>query len=224
MRIVLGTGVQAASRVNGELQVTLKTGEVLRPDMALFATGRLVNTQGLGLDAAGVKLSPRGVVEVDNHFQTSIDGVYAAGDVIGPSLASVSTEQVRVAACHALGLGFKVKLDPLSVSAVYSVPELAGVGLSEDNAKEQGIDYEVGRCSFGEVPRGLISGDTDGILKLVFRRQDRRLLGVHILGDIASELIALGQATLYNSSTIDVFNNLTVAAPTYTMAYKYARI
>jgi pyruvate/2-oxoglutarate dehydrogenase complex dihydrolipoamide dehydrogenase (E3) component len=86
MRIVLGTGVQAASRVNGELQVTLKTGEVLRPDMALFATGRLVNTQGLGLDAAGVKLSPRGVVEVDNHFQTSIDGVYAAGDVIGPSL------------------------------------------------------------------------------------------------------------------------------------------
>jgi len=222
MRIVLGTGVHTAGRVNGELQVTLKTGEVLRPDMALFATGRLVDTEGLGLDAAGVKLNPRGVVEVNNHFQTSIEGIYAAGDVIGPSLASVSTEQGRVAACHALGLGFKVKLDPLSVSAVYSVPELAGVGLTEDNAKEQGIDYEVGRCSFGEIPRGLISGDTDGILKLVFRRQDRRLLGVHILGDIASELIALGQATLYNSDAIDVFNNLTVATPTYTMAYKYA--
>jgi hypothetical protein len=200
----------------------LKTGEVLRPDMALFATGRLVDTEGLGLDSAGVKLNPRGVVEVDNHFQTNIEGVYAAGDVIGPSLASVSTEQGRVAACHALGLGFKEKLDPLSVSAVYSVPELAGVGLTEDNAKEQGIDYEVGRCSFGEIPRGLISGDTDGILKLVFRRKDRRLLGIHILGDIASELIALGQATLYNSGTIDVFNNLTVATPTYTMAYKYA--
>ena len=171
MRIVLRTGVHTASRVNGELQVTLKTGEVLRPDMALFATGRLVDTEGLGLDAAGVKLSPRGVVEVDNHFQTSIEGIYAAGDVIGPSLASVSTEQGRVAACHALGLGFKVNLDPLSVSAVYSVPELAGVGLTEDNAKEQGIDYEVGRCSFGEIPRGLISGDTDGILKLVFCRQ-----------------------------------------------------
>ncbi len=115
-----------------------------------------------------------------------------------------------------------MKLDPLTVSAVYSVPELAGVGLTEDNAKEQGIDYEVGRCSFGEIPRGLISGDTDGILKLVFRRQDcPALLGVHILGDIASELIALGQATLYNSGTIDVFSNLTVATPTYTMAYKY---
>jgi len=99
---------------------------------------------------------------------------------------------------------------------------LAGLGLSEDNAKEQGIDYEVGRCSFGTIPHGLISGDTDGILKLVFSRQDRRLLGVHILGDIASELIALGQATLYNSDTTDVFNNLTVATPTYTMAYKHA--
>jgi NAD(P) transhydrogenase len=222
MRIMLGTGVHTAGRVNGELQVTLKTAEVLRPDMALFATGRLVDTEGLSLDSAGVKLNPRGVVEVDNHFQTSIEGVYAAGDVIGPSLASVSTEQGRVAACHALGLRFKEKLDPLSVSAVYSVPELAGVGLTEDNAKEQGIDYEIGRCSFGEIPRGLISGDTDGILKLIFRRQDRRLLGVHILGDIASELIALGQATLYNSGAIDVFNNLTVAAPTYTMAYTYA--
>lgn len=222
MRIVLGTGVHTAGRVNDELQITLKTGEMLRPDMALFATGRLVDTKGLDLDSAGVKLNPRGVVEVDNHFQTSIEGVYAAGDVIGPSLASVSTEQGRVAACHALGLGFKEKLDPLSVSAVYSVPEMAGVGLTEGNAKEQGIDYEIGRCSFGEIPRGLISGDTEGILKLVFRRQDRRLLGVHILGDIASELIALGQATLYNSGTIDVFNNLTVATPTYTMAYKYA--
>jgi len=222
MRIVLGTGVHTAGRVNGELQITLKTGEVLRPDMVLFATGRLVDTKGLGLDSVGVKLNPRGVVEVDNQFQTSIEGVYAAGDVIGPSLASVSAEQGRVAACHALGLGFKEKLDPLSVSAVYSVPELAGVGLAEDNAKEQGIDYEIGRCSFGEIPRGLISGDTEGILKLVFRRPDRRLLGVHILGDIASELIALGQATLSNSGTIDVFNNLTVATPTYTMAYKYA--
>jgi NAD(P) transhydrogenase len=222
MRIMLGTGVDTAGRVNGELQVTLKTGEMLRPGMALIATGRLVSTEGLGLDAAGVKSNPRGLVEVDNHFQTSIEGVYAAGDVIGPSLASISAEQGRVAACHALGLGFKVKLDPLSVSAVYSIPELVGVGLTEDDAKEKGIDYEVGHCSFGEIPRGLISGDTDGILKVVFSRQDRRLLGVHILGDIASELIALGQATLYNSGTIDVFNNLTVATPTYTMAYKYA--
>jgi NAD(P) transhydrogenase len=222
MRIVLGTGVRAAGRVNNELQVTLETDEVLRPDIVLFAAGRTVNTEGLGLDAAGVKLNARGIIQVDNHFQTSVEGIYASGDVIGPSLASVSMEQGRVAACHAFGLGFKKKLDPLSVSAVYSVPEVAGVGMTEDNAKELGIDYEIGRCNFGEIPRGLISGDSDGILKLIFRRHDRRLLGVHILGDIASELIALGQATIHNSGTIDVFNNLTFATPTYTMAYKYA--
>jgi NAD(P) transhydrogenase len=222
MTIVLGTGVRTAGQVDGKLQVTLETGEVLHPDIVLFATGRTVNTEGLGLEAAGVKLKDRGIVEVSNHFQTSVGGVYAAGDVIGPSLASVSTEQGRVAACHALGLGFKEKLDPLPVSAVYSVPEVAGVGLTEDDAKEQGIDYEVGRCSFGAIPRGAISGDTDGILKLVFHRHNRCLLGVHILGDIASEIIALGQATIHNSGTIDMFNNMTFATPTYTMAYKYA--
>lgn len=222
MRIVLGTGVRAAGRVNGKLQVTLETDEVLHPDIVLFATGRKVNTEGLGLEAAGIKLGPRGIIEVDNHFQTNVEGVYAAGDVIGPSLASISMEQGRVAACHALGLGLKERLDPLSVSAVYSVPEVAGVGLTEDDSKKQGIDYEVGRCNFGTIPRGIISGDSDGILKLVFRRHDRCLLGVHILGDIASELIALGQATIHNSGAIDVFNDLTFATPAYTMAYKYA--
>ena len=156
------------------------------------------------------------------NFRLVSRGFTLLGDVIGPSLASVSTEQGRQRPVMPWASDSREKLDPLSVSAVYSVPELAGVGLTEDNAKEQGIDYEIGRCSFGEIPRGLISGDTEGILKLVFRRHDRRLLGVHILGDIASELIALGQATLYNSGTIDVFNNLTVATPTYTMAYKYA--
>lgn len=222
MRIVLGTGVRTASRINGELQITLETGEVLHPDIVLFATGRKVNTEGLGLETAGVKLGARGIIEVDKHFQTSVEGVYAAGDVIGPSLASVSMEQGRVAACHALCLGIKEKLDTLSVSAVYSVPEVSGVGLTEDEAKKQGIDYEVGRCNFGAIPRGIISGDSDGILKLVFRRHDRHLLGVHILGDIASELIALGQATIHNSGAIDLFNDLTFATPTYTMAYKYA--
>jgi NAD(P) transhydrogenase len=222
IRIVFDTRVRAAGRVNGELQVTLETDEVLRPDIVLFATGRSVDIEDLGLDSAGVKLNAQGVVKVDSKFQTSVEGIYAAGDVIGPSLASISMEQGRVAACHALGLGLKEKLNPLSVSAVYSVPEVVGVGLTEDDAKDQGIDYEVGCCKLGTIPRGIISGDIDGILKLVFRRQDRCLLGVHILGDIASELIALGQATIHNSGRIDVFNDLTFATPTYTMAYKYA--
>ena len=188
----------------------------------LFAAGRTVNTEGLGLEAAGVKLNARGAVAVSDKFETSVDGIYAAGDLIGPSLSSISMEQGRVAACHAFDLRFKEKMDPLPVSAVYSVPEVAGVGLTEDNAKKQRINYEVGRCSFATIPRGIIAGHSEGLLKLVFRKDDRRLLGVHILGEIASELIGLGQATIHTGGTIDVFNRLTFATPTYTMAYKFA--
>ncbi|MBI1816971.1 MAG: FAD-dependent oxidoreductase [Deltaproteobacteria bacterium] len=222
IRVALSSRVSATGRINGELHVTLDSGEVLRPDIVLFAAGRSVNTDGLGLAEAGVQINARGRVVVDEHFRTNVEGIYAAGDLIGPSLASISMEQGRVAACHAFGLGFKERLDPLPVSAVYSVPEIAAVGLTEDQAKEQGIGYEVGRCNFATLARGIISGHPEGMLKLVFRRDDRRLLGVHILGDIASELIALGQATIHGDGTIDLFNRLTFATPTYTMAYKFA--
>lgn len=222
IRLLLSSRVGAVGRINGELHVTLGGGEVLHPDIVLFAAGRSVNTDGLGLAEAGVEVNARGRVVVDEHFRTNVEGIYAAGDLIGPSLASISMEQGRVAACHAFGLGFKEKLDPLPVSAVYSVPEVAAVGLTEDQVKEQGIDYEVGRCSFATLARGIISGHPEGILKLVFRRDDRRLLGVHILGDIASELIGVGQTTIDGGGTIDLFNRLTFATPTYTMAYKFA--
>ena len=222
IHLLFGKRVCAAQRINNELNVTLETGEVLRPDIALFAAGRTVNTEGLGLEAAGVKLNARGGVAVSDKFETSVEGIYAAGDLIGPSLSSISMEQGRVAACHAFDLRFKEKMDPLPVSAVYSVPEVAGVGLTEDNAKKQRINYEVGRCSFATIPRGIIAGHSEGLLKLVFRKDDRRLLGVHILGEIASELIGLGQATIHAGGTIDVFNRLTFATPTYTMAYKFA--
>jgi len=222
IHLLFGKRVCAAQRVNNELNVTLETGEVLRPDIALFAAGRTVNTEGLSLEAAGVKLNARGAVAVNDKFETSVEGIYAAGDLIGPSLSSISMEQGRVAACHAFDLRFKQKMDPLPVSAVYSVPEVAGVGLTEDNAKKQRINYEVGRCSFATIPRGIIAGHSEGLLKLVFRKDDRRLLGVHILGEIASELIGLGQATIHTVEAIDVVNRLTCATLTYTMAYKFA--
>lgn len=222
MNIIPGTSVAAVGRINGRLEVTLENRKVLYPDIMLFAAGRTVNTEDLGLEVAGIELTSSGTIKVGKQFQTSVEGIYAAGDIIDPSLASISMEQGRVAASHALGLGLKEELDVLPVSVVYSVPELAGVGLTEEEAKKQGIDYEVGRCSFGSIPRGIISSDTDGFLKLVFHRQDRRLLGVHILGDIASELIGVGQATIHNGGTINQFNNMTFATPTYTMAYKYA--
>lgn len=224
IRLVLGSRVSAAGRLDGELRVSLDSGEMLRPDIVLFAAGRSVNSDGLGLAEASIKVNARGWVEVDEHFRTNIEWIYAAGDLVGPSLASISMEQGRVAACHAFGLGFKEKLDALPVSAVYSVPEVAAVGLTEEQVKQQGIDYEVGRCRFAALPRGIISGHGAGVLKLVFRRDDRRLLGVHILGDVASELIGLGQATIHGGGTIDLFNRLTFATPTYTMAYKNAAL
>lgn len=221
-RLVMGARVSAAGRHDGALGVTLDNGEVLRPDIVLFAAGRTVNTDGLGLSEAGVTVNDRGWVSVDEHFRTNVEGIYAAGDLIGPSLASVAAEQGRVVAGHAFGLTFKETLDALPVSAVYSVPEVAMVGLTEEQAKQRDIDYEVGRCSFGTLPRGIISGHGEGLLKLVFRRNDRRLLGAHVFGDIASELIGVGQATIHEGGTIDLFNRLSFATPTYTMAYKYA--
>lgn len=222
IHIILDTQVKSIERVKGILNVALETSKTLRPEAVLLAVGRSVNTGGLGLKEAGVETNERGEIVVDHSFQTSAKGIYAAGDVISPSLSSVSMEQGRVAACHAFDLAFKEKVDPLPVWTVYSVPEVAGVGLTEEDAKTLGIDYEIGRSSFATLPRGIISGHPEGILKLVFRRDNRRLLGVHVLGDIASELIGLGQATIHEGGEIDLFNRLTFATPTYTMAYKFA--
>lgn len=222
IRLLIGERVKCIKRTLNSLEVILDSGETLRSETVIFAVGRSVNTEGLGLREAGVKTNDNGMIIVNENFQTSAERIYAAGDVIGPSLSSVSMEQGRVAACNAFNLGFKEAMDLLPVWAVYSVPEVAGVGLTEEEAKAQGIDYEVGRSNFSALPRGIISGQSDGMLKLVFRRNDRRLLGVHVLGDIASELIGLGQATIHLAGGIDLFNRLTFATPTYTMAYKFA--
>src|SRR5256886_1374026 len=222
IHLLFGKRVCAAQRINNELNVTLETGEVLRPDIALFAAGRTVNTEELGLEAAGVKLNARGAVAVSGKFETSVDGIYAAGDLIGPSLSSISMEQGRVAACHAFDLRFKETMDPLPVSAVYSVPEVAGVGLTEDNAKKQRINYEVGRCSFATIPRGIIGGPPEGLLKLVFPKGRRRFPGVPLLGENRLELIRPRPANISPRGTIYFIKPLTFATPTYTMAYKFA--
>jgi len=222
IHLLIGKRVKCIQRVQDTLEVTLDNGEVLRPEAVLFAVGRSVYTDGLGLNEAGVNTNERGEIVVDQHFQTSAEGIYAAGDVISPSLSSVSMEQGRVAACHAFNLEFKEAIDLLPVWGVYSIPEVAGVGLTEEAAKAQGIDYEVGRSSFATLPRGIISGRPEGMLKLIFQRGNHHLLGAHALGDIASELIGLGQATIHLGGEIDLFNRLTFATPTYTMAYKFA--
>jgi NAD(P) transhydrogenase len=223
MRLVLGLGPATVERADGQLRVTLAGGEQLHPDKVLFVAGRAGNTENLGLEDVRVRTDPRGRVIVDDKYRTTAAGIYAAGDVIGPpALASVSMEQGRVAACHAFGIPFKETVDPLPPYGVYSIPEVAMVGMTEAAAKEQGIDYEVGRGWFKYSPRAQITGSTEGLIKLVFQREDRRLLGVHIVGEIAGELIHLGQATIGCGERIDTFIHRTFNVPALGETYKYA--
>jgi NAD(P) transhydrogenase len=223
MRVVRGAGSAAVTRDGDVVRITLASGEHITPDKVLFAAGRAGNTEGLGLDDVGVQVDERDRIVVDETFRTSTEGVYAAGDVIGPpALASVSMEQGRVAACYAFGIPFKETVDPIPPYGVYSVPETAMVGLTEEGAAAQGIDYEVGRGWFADNARATIAGATDGLVKLVFQRKDRKLLGVHVLGDLAPELIHQGQAVLNYGGTIDYFIHSTFNVPTESEAYKYA--
>ena len=223
MRILLQTQFSSIERTGEQLIVKLGTGESMEVEHVLFAGGRASNTEGLGLGTAGVELDAKGRVRVDECFRTTAPGIYAVGDLIGPpALASVSMEQGRVAACHAFGISFKDLVDPLPPLGVYCIPEVAMAGLTEEAARAKGIDYEVGRGMFARNTRARIAGTTEGMVKLVFRREDRVLLGVHILGDIASELVHVGQLVAAQGGTIDRFIHATFNVPTYTEAYKYA--
>jgi NAD(P) transhydrogenase len=223
MRLALGSGAGRVERVGGQLRVTLAGGQRLHPEKVLFAAGRAGVTEGLGLPEAGIKTDARGRIVVDQTYQTTAEGIYAAGDVIGPpALASVSMEQGRVAATHAFGISFKQTLDPLPPYGVYSIPEAAMVGMTEQEAKGAGIDCEVGRGWFQHSPRAQIAGSTEGLIKLVFRRDDHRLLGVHIVGEIAAELIHHGQGAISAGEAIDTFIHRTFNVPTFSETYKYA--
>ena len=223
MDLRLGAGIASVERDPSGLVVTLSEGTEIRPDKLLVASGRAGNIEGLGLEAAGVAVDDRGRIVVDDSYQTSVPGIYAAGDVIGPpALASTSMEQGRVAACHALGIEFKNMTDPAPPTGVYSIPEIAAVGLTEQAAASKGIAYAIGRGRFESNSRATISGATEGMVKLVFDKADRKLLGAHILGEAATEAIHVGQAVLNHGDTIDYFINTTFNVPTLCEAYKYA--
>jgi len=220
--VVLGAAADTIARTAaGNLEVSLSTGAKFQPDTILFAAGRAANTEGLELDAAGVKTDSRGRILVDEHFRTSAASVFAAGDVLGPTLASIAMEQGRAAACHALGIPFEGTVDPTPVSAVYGMPEVAGAGLTEEQCQAQGIDYEVGRSEFDLIPRGAIAGH-GGLLKLIFRKDNQKLIGVHCIGDVASELVGIGQMVIHFGGTLSVFDEVSMNTPTYSYAYKYA--
>jgi NAD(P) transhydrogenase len=223
MTVHADEAVTGVTRERQGLRVELSTGRLLQPEKIIFAAGRMGNTDGLGLAATGVTTDPRGRIVVDDHYRTSVPGIYAAGDVIGPpALASASMEQGRVAACYALGIPFKETVDPLTPFGVYSIPECAMVGVTEDEAATRGVDVVAGVSLFSANSRAAISGITEGLLKLVVRRDDRRVIGVHIVGDAATELIHQGQAVLHFGGTVDYFIHATFDVPTLSDAYKYA--
>jgi NAD(P) transhydrogenase len=223
MRVVQDAGTVEVARTDAGVTVTLAGGDVLRPQKVIYAAGRTGNTDGLGLDAVGVAVDERGRIVVDEHYRTTADGIYAAGDVIGPpALASVSMEQARVAACWAFDIPFKRRVDSLPPFGVYSIPEVAMVGMTEQDTRSQGVEVGTGRARFEQNTRAAIAGATDGMIKFVFERDSQRLLGVHIVGETATELIHLGQAVIHFGGTIDYFIHSTFNVPTVSEAYKYA--
>jgi NAD(P) transhydrogenase len=217
----LGSTVEGVAPDGDRLEVRLSSGETLSPDTLLFAAGRVASTDGLALGAAGVELDVRGRVIVDGNFRTSAPGIYAAGDVLRPTLASIAMEQGRVAVCHAFGIPFEGTVDPSPVSAIYGMPEISGAGLTEEQCRERGLDYEVGRADLGLTPRGAIAG-RGGLLKLIFVKSDRKLVGVHCIGDVASEIIGIGQMVIRCGATLNTIANMSFNTPTYSYAYKYA--
>jgi len=192
-------------------------------DKVLFTMGRNGATAALDLDLASIKANERGLIPVNEHYQTSAGHIYAAGDVIGiPALASTSMEQARVAMCHAFDLGYKDRVSPLLPMAIYTIPELASVGETEESCASKNIPFLTGRASYRGNARGQIVGDLQGLIKLVFRNPDKKLLGVHIVGEGASELVHVGQAVMHFGGAIDDFIKMVFNIPTLGDAYKYA--
>ncbi len=219
----LGTDVASIERCDGHVALTMKDGAQILTEMVLYAAGRESNTAELNLAAAGVETGQRGLICVDEHYRTNVPNIYAAGDVIGfPALASTSMEQARVAMVHAFDLKYKTSLSPILPYAIYTIPELSTVGLTEDDCRKKGVAFEVGRAFYRNSARGQIIGDTKGLLKLVFDPESLKLLGVHMVGDIAAELLHIGMMVMQLGGTINAFIDGVFNYPTLSDAYKYA--
>ncbi len=205
-----------------QVETRLQGGEVVKSEKVFCALGRLAQVNGLGLEAAGVKLSARGLIEVDAHLRTSAPHIYAAGDVVGPpALASTSMEQGRRAVCHALGidLGKQGELAPIGI---YTIPELGSVGLTEEQARQKYGDALVGRAKFEEVARGQISAAENGMLKLVVHPESGAVLGAHAAGESATELVHIGQVAVVGGLGFETFIETVFNFPTFAEAYRVA--
>ena len=219
----LGADVHSIQKRRKDVLLTLVDGSQLVADKVLYAAGRSSNTAELNLPAAGVETGKRGVILVNERYQTNVPNIYAAGDVIGfPALASTSMEQARVAIVHAFDLKYKTQIASLLPYGIYTIPEVSMVGKTESECQENRIPYETGRAFYQNNARGQIIGDTEGMIKLVFDPESLKLHGVHVVGENASELLHVGMMVMQFGGTINAFIDSVFNFPTLGDAYKYA--
>lgn len=206
------------------VEATLESGKTLRADSLLYCVGRQGSTEGLQLEKAGLKADERGRIKVNEHFQTEVPNIYAAGDVIGfPALASTSMEQGRVAACHMFGERYEQVHDLLPYG-IYAIPEISMVGWTEERLTKEEIPYESGIAQYREIARGQLLGDDIGMLKLLIHQESHVILGVHIIGTGATELVHIGQTAMAFNATVEYLVNAVFNYPTLAECYKVAAL
>jgi NAD(P) transhydrogenase len=220
----LGETVTSVEKHDGGTLTTLASGKRIAADAVMYSAGRQGATAELGLEAAGIVIDSRGRIEVDEHYRTAVEHIYAVGDVIGfPSLASASFEQGRLAAAHAFGLDARPMRDLLPIG-IYTIPEISFAGRTEEELTGAGIPYEIGVSRYRELARGQILGDSVGILKLLVAPDSRTILGVHVFGTAATELVHIGQTVMGLGGTVDYLIDQVFNYPTLAESYKVAAL
>jgi NAD(P) transhydrogenase len=223
VQFALGHTVTAISKKENGVRLTLNNRSISEFEAVLVAVGRQGNVKSLGLEQVGVEVGERGIIVVNENFQTSVPNIYAAGDVIGfPALASSSMEQGRVAVVNAFDPKANEQMSPVLPLSIYAIPEISMVGVTEDECMAKQIPYVVGRGFYKDNPRGQIIGDISGMVKLIFAPSDKKLLGVHIVGEQASELIHIGAHVMIANGTIEAFIQAIYNYPTLAGLYKHA--
>jgi NAD(P) transhydrogenase len=208
---------------NGDIALTLASGATLSVSDVLVAAGRQSNTADLNLDAAGLTPGKRGLVKVDAQCRSEVPHIFAAGDVVGPpALAATGMEQARLAMCVAFEFDYKDVVAPILPTGIYTIPEASMAGETEETLKANGIAFVVGRARYADNPRGQIIGEESGLLKLIFARDDMRLLGVHVVGEQATELVHIGLVAMMSNSGAELFSRTCFNYPTLGDLYKHA--
>jgi NAD(P) transhydrogenase len=214
----------AIDPIRDRVVAELESGKKVQADALIYAVGRQANGDQLHLEAGGLASDSRGRLRVNQFFQTEVPHIYAAGDVIGfPALASTSMEQGRLAACHMFGIPFE-HLPELFPYGIYTIPEISMVGQTEETLTLNKVPYEVGIAKYSELAKSMMLGDEAGMLKLLFDPQTRKLLGVHALGQRATEIIHIGQAVLFYGGSVEYFRDMVFNYPTLAEAYKVAAL